>query len=219
MTDLPTRKRTQRSSKDKKRDDVYREIRTNIIQGKLQTGDVLNETELAEHYGISRTPVREALLMLVVEEFLRGVPRAGYVVTEVTVRDIQDSFHLREVLETEAARLAAKNITDEMLTQLEATKVIQQDADDAAAPEIIYNRDFHLLIAQASGNRRLVQMLEKILDNMERILAYDPHHSNAHDAQEHGAIVEALRQKDPQASQQAMRAHIRAVRSRILERF
>lgn len=197
-----------------KKNVVYDAIKQAIITGDIEQGAILNEGELARQYGVSRTPAREALLMLSFEGLVNVLPRAGYMVTQITVRDVQEAFHLREILELETARLAACHITPAQLEILEARKM-------GVPPEInpIYNREFHLTIAEASGNSRLAKLITQLLDEMERILVYDPILSGPHDPEEHERIIQALRNKDQEAAMDAMRYHIRLVKSRVLERF
>jgi len=197
-----------------KKSDVYYAVRKAIISGVIKQGEIINEGELAREYGVSRTPVREALLTLVADGLLTSLPRAGYMVTPITVRDVQEAFHLREILESEAVRLAALQISPEQIDELEARKMgIPPHLNPA------YNREFHHIIACASGNNRLARLIDQLLDEMERILVYDPFIDNPHDPAEHQNIINALRARDPAAAQEAMCAHIRLVKTRVLERF
>lgn len=197
-----------------KKDEVYGCIRQDIISGVLKQGEIINEGELALKYGVSRTPAREALLTLVAEGLLSSLPRAGYMVTPITVRDVQEAFHLREILELEAVRLAALQITPEQLANLEAKKM-------GVPPHLnpAFNRDFHYTIAVASGNMRLARLIDTLLDDMERMLVYDPHISEPHDPSEHQHIIDALQAGNAAAAQEAMCAHLRMVKARVLERF
>lgn len=197
-----------------KKNEVYRSIRRAIISGELKQGEMINEGELAELYSVSRTPVREALLMLTFEGLVNSLPRAGYMVTQITIRDVQEAFHLRELLEVEAVRLATEQITATDIEVLEEKKV-------GIPPEInpVFNREFHLIIAHASGSQRLAELIERLLDEMERILVYDPHISGPHGPEEHELIIKALRERDADMAQEAMREHIHQVKSRVLKRF
>lgn len=197
-----------------KKVEVYGCIRADIISGTLKQGEIINEGMLAQKYGVSRTPTREALLTLVAEGLLSSLPRAGYMVTPITIRDVQEAFHLREILELEAARLAAHQITLEQLQVLEAKKM---GVPTYLNPQ--FNREFHFTIALASGNLRLARLIDQLLDDMERMLVYDPHISQPHDPAEHQHIIDALRAGDAAAAQEAMCAHLRMVKSRVLARF
>lgn len=197
-----------------KKNEIYYALRQSIISGKAQPGEILNEGTLGVHYGVSRTPVREALLMLTFEGLVSALPRAGYMVTHITVRDVHEAFHLREVLELEATRLAAQRITDEEIQALEAYKIgIPYELNTA------YNREFHAIIAKASGNGRLTELILQLIDEMERMLIYDPALSYPNVPDEHDHIVLALQKHDPEGAQAAMKRHIDAVKTRVLQRF
>ncbi len=197
-----------------KKSEVYYSVRKAIISGGIKQGEIINEGELAREYGVSRTPVREALLTLVADGLLNSLPRAGYMVTPITIRDVQEAFHLREILETEAIRLAAVQISPAEIDELESKKMgIPPHLNPA------YNREFHHIIACASGNGRLARLIDQLLDEMERILVYDPFIANPPDPAEHQNIIDALRARDPKAAQEAMCAHLRLVKLRVLERF
>jgi DNA-binding GntR family transcriptional regulator len=197
-----------------KKNDVYFALKQAIISGAIAPGMMINESDLAQRYSVSRTPVREALILLGQEGFVESLPRAGYLVTQLTVNEVQEAFHLREVLEVEGARLAATSITEQELVGLEKHIL-------GIPPEINpgYNREFHMIIARASRNRRLARLVEQLLDEMDRILIFDPQMAGPAQPDEHQLIIDAMRAHDPVAAQEAMRAHIRAVKSRVLERF
>jgi DNA-binding GntR family transcriptional regulator len=197
-----------------KKVEVYGCIRQDIISGTLRQGEIINEGLLAQKYGVSRTPAREALLTLVAEGLLSSLPRAGYMVTPITIRDVQEAFHLREILEMEAVRLAAHQITEAQIETLDAKKMGVPGYLNPA-----YNRDFHHTIAVASGNQRLARLIDQLLDDMERMLVYDPHINQPPDPSEHQRIIDALRAGNAAAAQEAMCAHLRLVKARVLERF
>lgn len=197
-----------------KKSEIYYAIRQAIISGEVQPGEILNEGTLGAQYGVSRTPVREALLMLTFEGLVSALPRAGYMVTHITVRDVHEAFHLREVLELEATRLAAQRITEEELDGLEAYKMgVPAELNPG------YNKQFHAIIAGASGNRRLTELILQLIDEMERMLIYDPALIGPHSPDEHDAIITALRNHNPEEAIAAMKRHIDAVKARVLQRF
>lgn len=197
-----------------KKNEVYFALKQAIISGAIPPGMMVNESELAQRYSVSRTPVREALILLGQEGFVESLPRAGYLVTQLTVSEVQESFHLREVLEVEGARLAANSITEPEILGLEKHIL-------GIPPEINpgYNREFHMIIARASRNRRLARLVEQLLDEMDRILIFDPQMAGPAQPDEHQVIITAMRAHNPDDAQDAMRAHIRAVKTRVLERF
>lgn len=197
-----------------KKHEVYLALRKSIIANEVKQNEIVNEVELAQRFGVSRTPVREALLLLVADGLLTALPRAGYLVTPITIQDVQEAFHLRELLEVEAVRLASARITPADLEILEKTKI---GIPASLNPQ--FNREFHLVIARASGSARLANLIDQLLDEMERILGYDPFISSPHTPEEHQRILDALRCGDAEAAQIAVFSHLQAVKSRVLERF
>jgi DNA-binding GntR family transcriptional regulator len=207
---------------ESKKQETYRKLRRAIINGELRPGDVITEGKVASRFGFSKAPVREALGWLAFEGLLQPLPRFGYLVTSLTIRDVQEAYHLRELLEAEAVRLAADRITPEQVALLDAN-LAQQDSTYGLAE----NRQFHLTIARASGNRRLERLIEQLLDDMERILTLDPALDPAVSPvregvaaeNEHRILTETLRRRDGAAAQAAVHAEFERSRARVLERF
>jgi DNA-binding GntR family transcriptional regulator len=186
---------------------VYEALRREITDGSLFPGDLLKERELADLYGVSKTPVREALSLLEQENLVKAIPRAGYMVTQLTLRDVQEVHQLRVTLESMAARLAAENITDEELEELEAMTATS-DPEEAR----LFNRQFHLVIARASGNSRLAKMIEQLLDDTDRWAAIDVARLTPSVLLiGHQAELEALRTREPDIAEKAMREHVQRV--------
>lgn len=197
-----------------KKHEIYEAIREEIIARELEPGSIINEGVLAKKHGVSRTPVREALLMLAVENLVNPLPRAGYMVTKLSIQDVQESFHLRELLEGEAARLTAVRITEAQIAHL-------RDVEIGVPPRIEeMNRDFHLTIASASGSERLYKLIVQLIDDVKRILAYDPYMIDPPQSYRgHREIIEALADRDPDRACHVMRRHISDAKTRVLERF
>ena len=186
---------------------VYEALRREITDGSLLPGDLLKERELADLYGVSKTPVREALSLLEQENLVKAIPRAGYMVTQLTLRDVQEVHQLRITLESMAARLAAENITDEELEELEAMTATS-DPQEA----LLFNHRFHSVIARASGNARLAKMIEQLLDDTDRWAALDVARLTPTVLLiGHQAELEALRTRDPDIAEKAMREHVQRV--------
>lgn len=212
------------------RDRIYREVRQAIISGELRAATLIKEAEMARQYQVSKSPVREALLILAFEGWLEPLPGAGYLVTQVTVREVQNVFHLRLLLEVEAAGLAATRLSAQDIAALESIvkdgSVLQSGVAPAvgggpvvAVPNSIPdpNHQFHLLIARAAGNERLTQLLETFLCEMDRVALLDLDLARENMDAEHKAIVAALKARDPEAAREAMRKHIESARARTLQ--
>ncbi len=201
---------------------LYEAVRGRIVSGELEPGSVLTEAELADAYGVSKTPVREALVLLRHEGFVDSMPRIGHVVATFTIQDVLEVFHLRSILEAEAAGLAAERITEEEIAALlenrEKESALLEGADGAGVYERAYelNVAFHHLIARASGNRRLADLIKRLMEDMRRMLAFDPRFV---EPQHHMEIIEALQCGDRPAAEGAMRGHVEETKSRLLDRF
>ena len=198
---------SRRPSRSSLKEEVYEAVRRDIMDGTFPPGDLLKERELAEKYGVSKTPVREALSLLEQDELLRAIPRAGYMVTQLTLRDLQEVHQLRVTLEAMAARRAAESITDEELEELERL-TSTSDPEEAR----LFNRQFHSVVARASGNSRLVKMIEQLLDDTDRWAALEiAELTPAVLLVGHQAELDALRTRDPDTAEEAMREHVERV--------
>jgi DNA-binding GntR family transcriptional regulator len=195
-------------------DRIYRQIKEDIIRNVIEAGSIVVESELAHRYGCSKTPVREALTRLRHEGYVASIPRKGYVVTALTLRDVLEGYHLRGLLEGEAAEMAASRLTAEALRELEACLVARSDGELSSL-----NRKFHMTVAEAAGNRKLKVFVVHLLEEMDRILSLDPAMWNADYMGEHRDIVEALRVGDGEAARDAMVRHIEASKARVLGRI
>jgi DNA-binding GntR family transcriptional regulator len=204
-----------------KKEQVYNRIRRAIITGDLKPGEVMNEAEMAARFGSGKTPTREALLLLSHEKFIEALPRVGYLVTRPTMQDILETFHLRIVLEVEATTLAASRITAGALATLQENiereeQLSLQPPEEQNSQAAALNRDFHTTIARIGGNSRLAEMVQDLVDNLERMLVTDPY---LVDARQHKKILEALTVGDPTMAGDAMRKHIEQTRGRVLNRY
>lgn len=211
-------------SQNNKKEKAYQIIKQAIISGDLISGNIYNLNELSNMIDVSSTPTREALLVLENEGLIDPIPRTGYLITPITIRDLQEIFHLRSVLEVEAIRLAVENITEEDIKYLEENNRIESElfakTNQNNGGEYTHayqlNLEFHLRIAAASGNKRLEKLIERLLSEMERILARDPFIVYP---KQHVAIIKALKDRDVKAAKEAMIEHIENTKSRLLDRF
>jgi DNA-binding GntR family transcriptional regulator len=198
------------------RDEVYGQLREGLISGRYIPGDVLVEGILAEGFGVSRSPVREALHRLADEGFLKILPRSGYLVTAVSPSDIAENVHLRVLLEGEAARLASTRLSPDVIERLKEIQRLEEEAQDES---VELNREFHMLVAENSGSKMLTKLIASLLDQDERMLRLHPLILDPRASRAHWEIIEALEASDPVASETAMRDHIREMAARISPRF
>ncbi len=208
-----------------KKEKAYQALKQAIIAGQLQSAKIYSITELSEIFEISKTPAREALVILASEGLIEPIPRSGYQVKPLSIQDMLEIFPLRSILEVEGAGLAAERITDGDIRLLEENNRQEQELAlrrHSDGSKLSYrkgydlNLAFHLTIARASGNKRLATLVEKLLNELERILAYDPYIA---EAQQHAEIIAGLKRRDILGSQEAMKNHLEDTKNRSLSRF
>jgi DNA-binding GntR family transcriptional regulator len=196
---------------------IYQDIRQSIILGRYRPGDRLNADALAEDYGVSNTPVREALQMLRQEELVSIKPHSGYFVTQITLRQLRDLLQMREILEVAAVELAAVRITEKELEELEHIHSGSGNEDEEPyVGYIMENRRFHYLVARASGNRELAESLGHLHDRL------NPYWVMVHPgdvmARIHQRLIDALRKHDVALAKQCILDEVRETREATLER-
>ncbi len=200
------------------KDEVYRRLKSVIIEGDLRPGQRLIEGKLAVTLNVSRTPLREAIQVLVQERFLERLPQGGVQVANISQRDIRDLNSVRSALEALAARNAALNVSnggdgparEQRLAELD--EVIEQLSDLTIEDETIeflqLGRRFHRLIHHLSDNPRCSEILQHVIDSMERYRGLVPRSRNLAAVEEHRAIAAAIKAGDADAAESLMRDHI-----------
>ncbi len=146
------------------REKILETIREAILKGDLKPGEKVAEPELAERFGISRTPIREAFRQLESEGYLTVIPRKGAVVAALSERDVQEFYAIKSILEGYAAELAAKNLTDKDLAKLESInerlKEIAQEGDVKAFYRV--HNEFHDTFLKAADNSKLYELIHQL---------------------------------------------------------
>ena len=196
---------------------IYQDLRQSIILGRYRPGDRLNADALADAYGVSNTPVREALQMLRQEELVSIKPHSGYFVTQINLRQLQDLLEMREILEAAAVERAAVRITEKELEALEHVHSGSGDEDEESyVRDIMETRRFHYLLARASGNRELAESLGHLHDRL------NPYWVMVHPGdvmeQIHERLIDALRNHDVDLARQCILDEVRETREATLER-
>lgn len=196
---------------------IYRELRRSIIMGHRKAGERLDLEALAQSFGTSITPVRDALQMISQEGLVTIKPRSGYFVTHVTLKQLRDMLELREILELASIERAVVQITEDQLKQLEQVHTGYTGEDDASYDRYMdENQRFHCLIAEASGNQELADMLGHLHDRLVRFMILPRAGETL--ASRHARLIAALRTRDVTAARQAMLSEINETRENILER-
>lgn len=203
-------------------DSAYAVLRREIIACRIAPESRLTEPELMERYGIGKASLRVALQRLAQEGFVTSVPRQGYYVVPVTLRDVEEVFALRLQLEPLAARLAAGHVDKARLEALE--RACRQRSDAPIADQIDdfleANRSFHMAIAEASGNRRLCRMLSELLDEMSRLVAlgFGAENERPNIERDHVELIEHLSQGASDAAESVARRHVETFRTMTLKK-
>lgn len=184
-------------------------VRQRIYQRELQSGDWIDEMKLAEEFGISRTPLREALKVLAAEGLVTMKPRRGAYVTETSEKDMRDVYHLLALLESDAAATVAQQASDTQLQQLHTLHQSLCAAVDDANRFFQINEAFHLQLLTLCDNRFLLQTVT----DLRKVMKLNRHQSlfkqgRIQDSlQEHEALMQQLLARNAQGSRQAMLTH------------
>ena len=199
---------------------AYELLRRDIITCALPPGADVSEAELAEKLQMSKTPVRDALSRLRTDGFVETFPRRGYRIVPMTLADMNELIDVRIVLEGGTAALAAERITNDELDELNrlANASYQVDQNASLDEFISANRQFHSAIARAAGRERLVTLVSRNLDELERFfyLGARIRDVNPETQADHHRIVDVLRRRDPEAARQILTAHNEATRVGLL---
>jgi DNA-binding GntR family transcriptional regulator len=198
---------------------AYQELKAGILAGDLKSGTRLVEAQLAEDLNVSRTPVREALRRLVAERIVSRNQDGSLIVHQATSREIEELYLIREVLDGLAARLAAYRVSERDVAVAEYTiESLAGKGGDAATDAIGANIQFHDILYEAARNERLQQMGADLRDFV-RLFSREPlaeTKRNEEIADEHRAILEALRKGDPDGAEAAAREHVRKARENLV---
>ncbi|MGU3629644.1 GntR family transcriptional regulator [Comamonas sp. C24C] len=188
---------------------VAEQLRQRIFRRELEPGAWIDELKIAEEYGISRTPLREALKVLAAEGLVTMKLRRGAYVTEVSRKDISDVYRLLSLLEADAAAEVAGKATDEQLQRLQQThEELKQNTADAER-FFALNESFHMQILDIADNRwrnQLVADLRKVMKlNRHKSLFKQGRIEDS--LAEHEAIMQALLRRDPKIAMSAVQQH------------
>ncbi len=203
------------------RQQIYEQLKADIMNCGLAPGQVLSEDQLAARFGASKTPIREALTSLVQDRLVEYFPNRGFMVTSISVADIQEIFDARIFFETGLFRLAVKHMSDADIDRLEhECGAGEEKAHEHPAGEFLQsNMRFHLLLARAARNDRLFWYYEILMNEAQRLFHMDLlRHPDLYQwAHGHESILRALRSRDEAAGLAAIRQALESARRRILE--
>lgn len=191
---------------------AYQLIRTGIVTRQLRAGDRLVERALAEKFGLSKTPIREAIARLERDGLVVIVPSQGAVVRRLEFHEVRDLLEMRQVLESLAARRAAQRVDDASLEELE--QILQEGEKKRLAGDAMAYRDedlrFHARIRQIAGNATLSQVMEGLEAQVRLVMSTSTALPGRVESSvnEHRRLLAALRRRDPDAAAEAAAEHI-----------
>jgi DNA-binding GntR family transcriptional regulator len=202
------------------REQIYARLEELIVYGTLRPGEHLVESHLAERLGVSRLPVREALQLLHRDGWVDLRPRQGAFVHEATVREADEIFQMRTLLEVESARLAAKNATDAAVADLRKVLATGQQALEWADDRelVRLNSTFHASVTEIAGNRVLASTIARMDRWIRWYLSLVMRTRSADSWREHAELVEAIAERDAELAGEVMRRHAERTRSLYLHR-
>ena len=181
------------------REKIVETVRNAIVNGQIAAGARVAEPELADHFGISRTPIREAFRQLESEGFITVIPRKGAIVASLSAKDISDFYDLKMVLEGYAARCATKVLTEKEMAKMEA---VNRQMEVAAAKKdlrkvLVLHNEFHDIFLKACGNEKLHAIVQNMVMQFQRfrlILAMRGKIEGS--IRQHREIIDAFRKRN-----------------------
>ncbi len=191
---------------------AYRRIRDLVLSGELAPGARLGQVELAERFGISRTPVREALRRLAGEGLVDQISNRGFRVADLGLDAVLRRLEVRALLEPGIARLAAARRNERDVAEMRAA-IEREERAGSGIEAHDASRDFHLALARATGNEELVRVLESLwlVEVGRRLLSrrYAVSNWQAEDVAEHRGILSAVELGRPDEAERLMAEHVR----------
>ena len=200
---------------------IYETLRAEVISGQRKPGELLSEAELARSWGVSRSPIREALRQLEQHDLVRWAPRRGATVARLTVAGLRDIYEVREALESLSAGLAAERGSPADLAKMRdlAAEVEQAQDEGDYLRAIMLDDEFHRLMASTTRNRMLETQSGRVLDRviMARMMVREEPGRTQEIVHEHQGIIDALDQRDAKKSAEMAALHVRSARVRLME--
>jgi len=192
---------------------VFYQLQNDILNGKYQPGDSLIETRLSEEMGVSRTPIREAIRQLELEELVQSIPNKGAIVTGISAQDVEDIYTIRMMIEGLAARWAAEKISLEEIEELREAVDLEEfytqknDTDHL----IKFDTQFHEVIFKASKSKPLMHTLSTFHHYVQRArnLSFESPGRAQKALEEHKAIFKAIQDRDADRAEKLTTEHVR----------
>jgi DNA-binding GntR family transcriptional regulator len=197
---------------------LHRVLRTAIVRGELAPGQAISEIEMSKRFAISRQPVREAFIKLGEERLIEVLPQRGTYVRKISVKEVLDARHLREVIELAIVREVAEKPDPALIAALRdnIARQLQVKAGDSRG-FLALDEEFHRALALHAGREYAWRVTEGIKAQMDRVrfLAFDFATPKPRLVDEHAAIVEAIAAGAPDLAAQRMQTHLREILSSL----
>ncbi|WML55149.1 GntR family transcriptional regulator [Neobacillus sp. PS3-12] len=198
---------------------AFESIKNAIIEQSILPGEILYERQLSEMLGISRTPVRESIPLLELEGWVKSVPRKGTFVCNISEKDVEEVIQIRRAIESLVVELLIPAISDKEIEHIEEIYGIQAQLIQDKNKFINTDKDFHIYLAQLSGNVRLSNLMQTISDQLRwfGVRALGAPDRNEHTLKEHAALIDAIKMRDIEEAKKAVITHINRTREAILK--
>lgn len=211
MTNIPSLAKLDLSREPMARQ-VTRALRQAIVSMKISPGEMLSEQDLAQRFGVSRSPVREALIKLSEAGLVRVLPQRGTQVVKISRAAVEDARFIRQAVECAVVREAALKAPPVMLAELNASLTRQRRAQRATSSDdfMALDEEFHRLLAEAAGRPAAWRMIEDVKPQMDRVRYLDVKQATPRHliVAQHAMIVDAIKASDPAAAEKAMQQHL-----------
>jgi GntR family transcriptional regulator, rspAB operon transcriptional repressor len=191
---------------------IYSDLRAELVSLQRRPGEAISEAEIALSYGVSRTPVREAILKLSDEGLLEIFPQSGIIVSRIPIAALPETIIIRKALEETTARLAAERATSSQILALRSILERQREADAAGSSDAFHQADemFHAAIAEVAGHPGIWKLIQQVKVNVDRYrrLTLPQTGRIGQVIREHEAILTAIEAHDPAGASLAMGNHL-----------
>jgi len=208
----PTPRRGSRTRAATAASRIYADLRTELLSLQRRPGEVISEAEIALSHGVSRTPVREAILKLSDEGLLDIFPQSGIYVARIPIAALPEAIVIRKALEATTAQLAAERATSSQILVLQAVVERQREANADLDHEAFHQADeqFHAKIAEIAGYPGIWTLIQQVKVHVDRyrLLTLPQEGRIARTIGEHEAILRAIEAHDPAGARTALEFHL-----------
>lgn len=208
-----------------KQNQIYDQLKEDIINGKYDGGTFLQESDLCAMFGVSRTPVREALIRLSNNRFIEIIPNRGAFIPQMTISDIKELYELRVANDGMAAYLFAAVANPEIIEEMQQS-VSREDAFLKAQDFVSVHQEeihFHALYINNCGNKRLIGVIDSVSNQILRVMRLAAEKQSEHPLNNslryHKELIEAVRAHDQEKARAIMEAHWEANKQSYIQRY